>query len=68
MTEVLCWEELKRPECDRKKPADYSINLHNVTFGYEEKEVLHGINMDIREGTVNALVGLPEAASPPLPS
>lgn len=57
VTEVLCWEELKRPECDRKKPADYSINLHNVTFGYEEKEVLHGINMDIREGTVNALVG-----------
>lgn len=55
--EVLCWEELKRPECDRKKPADYSISLHNVTFSYEEKEVLHGINMDIREGTVNALVG-----------
>lgn len=57
VTEVLCWEELKRPEWDRRKPADYSISLHNVTFGYEEKEVLHGINMDIREGTVNALVG-----------
>lgn len=28
-----------------------------MTFGYHEKEVLHGINLEIREGTVNALVG-----------
>lgn len=33
------------------------IVLHDVTFGYHEKGALHGINMEIKEGTVNALVG-----------
>ena len=28
-----------------------------MTFGYDEKEVLHDINMKMKEGTVNALVG-----------
>lgn len=54
---ILSWEELQRPAQDRKKMANYSISLSNVTFGYHEKEVLHGINMEIKEGTVNALVG-----------
>lgn len=57
VTEVLSWEELKRPAQDKKKPADYSVTLSGVTFGYHEKEVLHGINMRIKEGTVNAFVG-----------
>lgn len=54
---ILSWEELNRPEEDKKEGKDYSITLSDVTFGYHEKEVLHGINMDIKEGTVTALVG-----------
>ena len=57
VTGILSQEELKRPDTDREKPEDYSITLSDVTFGYHEKEVLHGINMHIKEGTVNALVG-----------
>lgn len=36
---------------------DYHIDFCNVTFGYEKEEVLHGINMSIKPGTMNALVG-----------
>ncbi len=57
VTGILSQEELKRPGTDRKKPEDYSITLSDVTFGYHDKEVLHGIDMYIKEGTVNALVG-----------
>lgn len=57
VTDVLSWEELKRPEHNSNNPEDYSVKLENVTFGYHEKEVLHGINMQMDEGTVNALVG-----------
>lgn len=57
VTSILSWEELKRPMKAKKKMQDYSISLTNVTFGYHEKEVLHGIDMDIKEGTVTALVG-----------
>lgn len=54
---ILSWEELMRPTQDKGKITDYSISLFDVTFGYHEKEVLHGVNMEIKEGTVNALVG-----------
>lgn len=57
VTGILSWEELERPAQDQKKIKDYSISLCDVTFGYHEKEVLHGIHMQIKEGTVNALVG-----------
>ena len=54
---ILELEELNRPEISKSIPKDNSITLKDVTFGYHEKEVLHGINMKIKEGTVNALVG-----------
>lgn len=57
VTGILSWEELKRPVKEKEKGKDYSISLSDVTFGYHEKEVLHGINMNMEEGTVNALVG-----------
>jgi ATP-binding cassette subfamily B protein IrtA len=57
VTNVLSQEELNRPKSDKEKPKNYSVTLKNVTFGYHEQEVLHGINMKIEEGTVNALVG-----------
>lgn len=35
-----------------------SIKLHNVSFSYDDdKEVLHGINLDIKPGTMTAFVG-----------
>ena len=40
-----------------KKPVGNSIEFKDVHFGYNEKEVLHGVNLTIKEGTVNALVG-----------
>lgn len=36
----------------------YIIDLQNVKFGYEEeKEILHGISLNIKEGTTVAFVG-----------
>lgn len=57
VTAILELEELQRPENSKAAPTDHTIKLSNVTFGYHEKEILHGVSMDIRAGTVNALVG-----------
>lgn len=57
VTDLLTLDELKRPADSEDVPVSYDIRLKDVTFGYHEKEVLHGIDMEIREGTVNALVG-----------
>lgn len=54
---LLEQEELKRPEKLDKTIEDYTIKLNEVSFGYHEKEVLQGINLEFKEGTVNALVG-----------
>lgn len=36
----------------------YNIDLQNVKFGYEEeKEIIHGISLNIKEGTTVAFVG-----------
>ncbi|MCR4599886.1 MAG: ABC transporter ATP-binding protein/permease [Acetatifactor sp.] len=42
-----------------KKPEHYSIELKDVRFTYDEKdgEVLHGINLVMKEGSFTALVG-----------
>ena len=57
VTDILTAPELPRPETDRAMPRDHSVELRNVRFGYGETEVLHGIDLTFREGTVNALVG-----------
>lgn len=37
---------------------DFNINLENVRFGYDnDKEIIHGIDMKIKENTLNAFVG-----------
>ena len=41
----------------KKLPADNAIQLKDVRFAYHDKEVLHGVNLHIAPGTVNALVG-----------
>lgn len=57
VADVLAGEDMRRPEKAEKLPADNSIELKNVRFAYHDKEVLHGINLKIKPGTVNALVG-----------
>lgn len=57
VTDVLSWEELERPETLKDEPMSFDVELEHVTFGYDEKEVLHDISMKMKEGTVNALVG-----------
>ena len=57
VADVLSGEDMKRPERAEKLPADNSIELKNVRFAYHDKEVLHGINLRVKPGTVNALVG-----------
>lgn len=54
---LLTLDEMERPDESSALPEHYDISLEGVTFGYHEKEVLHGIDMKIAEGTVNALVG-----------
>lgn len=57
ITNVLTQDELNRPDKDLEKIKDYSISMKNVRFSYNKDEVLHGINLNIKEGTVNAFVG-----------
>ena len=57
VAEVLSGEDMQRPEHAEKLPADNSIELKNVRFAYHDKEVLHGVSLRIKPGTVNALVG-----------
>lgn len=55
---ILEEKDLERPDYTPSTlPKGNSICLKDVHFSYKEKEVLHGINMDIKAGTVNALVG-----------
>lgn len=57
VTEILTREEMVRPEKLDRKPENSDISLRDVRFTYKDKEVLHGINMDIRQGEVTAIVG-----------
>lgn len=57
VTEILEQEEMSRPEKSEKIPVDNNILLEQVKFGYHDKEILHGVNMQIKGGTVNAIVG-----------
>ena len=57
VAEVLSGEDMQRPTTAEKLPADNAIELKDVRFAYHDKEVLHGINLNIAPGTVNALVG-----------
>ena len=57
VTEILTREDMIRPDTLSKKPEGSDIRLNDVRFTYKDKEVLHGINMEIRQGEVNAIVG-----------
>lgn len=57
VTDSLTAPELPRPETDVETPQGSTVELRDVHFGYNDTEVLHGIDLTFREGTVNALVG-----------
>ena len=57
VTDILTAPELSRPKTDTETPWGATLELHDVHFGYNDAEVLHGVNLTFREGTVNALVG-----------
>ena len=57
VADILEQPELSRPEVSDGKPEDNSVSLENVRFAYHEKEILHGINMEMKSGSVNAIVG-----------
>ena len=57
VTEILEREEMVRPAELTKKPEGSDISLKDVRFTYKDKEVLHGINMEIKQGEVTAIVG-----------
>ena len=49
--------EMDRPEKLTKQIGDDDIVLSNVHFGYDEKEILHGVSMTVHKGEFIALVG-----------
>ncbi len=57
ITGILAQPELQRPQQSTSVPADNSVTLEDVHFGYHEKEVLHGVSMELKAGSVNAIVG-----------
>ena len=58
VTDILEKPELKRPDTMTEQPEGTDIELKDVHFAYKENEVLHGVDLSIKAGTVNALVGL----------
>ena len=55
---ILDRKEMERPEETSQQPEGNDIVIKNVKFSYEEgTEILHGVNLSIKEGSVNALVG-----------
>ncbi|MCC3409716.1 MAG: ABC transporter ATP-binding protein [Microcoleus sp. PH2017_10_PVI_O_A] len=55
--EVIFNEQvLSVSECDRQ-PTNSSIEFRNVTFSYNEKQVLRDISFTAKQGTVTAFVG-----------
>ncbi len=57
VTEILEREDMVRPDTLSKVPDGTDIVLQDVRFSYKDKEILHGINMEIRKGEVAAIVG-----------
>ena len=55
---ILARKEMERPEDTSQQPEGNDIVIKNVRFSYEEgAEILHGVSLSIREGSVNAFVG-----------
>ncbi len=57
VTEILERHDMERPEKLTQNPDGSDIRLSDVRFTYKDKEVLHGINMEIKKGEIAAIVG-----------
>jgi ATP-binding cassette subfamily B protein len=57
VTEILDRKDMKRPAEIKKTPRGSDIVLRDVRFSYRDKEVLHGVNMEIKQGEFVAVVG-----------
>lgn len=57
VTEILEREDMVRPRKLTKEPSGSDIVLKGVRFAYKDEEILHGIDMEIKQGEVNAIVG-----------
>ncbi len=55
--DILQQADIERPEVSKEVLKDNSITLEDVHFAYHEKEVLHGINMEMKPSSINAIVG-----------
>lgn len=53
---ILDAPEMERP-AEGTAPASNDLRLDDIHFSYGEKEVLHGISMEVPEGSFVALVG-----------
>ena len=53
---IMYAPEMERPVYG-EVPKKNSLKLHDVHFSYQDKEVLHGISLEIPEGSFIALVG-----------
>ena len=53
---ILDAPEMERPAAG-EPPADNSLRLSDVHFSYKDKEVLHGVSLDVPDGSFVALVG-----------
>ncbi len=53
---ILDAPEMERPE-EGEAPEKNDLTLNNVRFSYKDAEVLHGVSMEIPEGSFIALVG-----------
>ncbi len=54
---ILDAEVMERPVEMKHSVNHFDISFNQVRFAYQEKEVLHGIDMHIKEGSYVALVG-----------
>ena len=57
VTEILERRDMERPDGLKRKPRGSDIALKDVRFSYQDKEVLHGVNMEIKQGEFVAIVG-----------
>ncbi len=55
--EIVSIDKLNRPTQSKELPVDSSISIKNVSFGYENEEVLHDVSLEIKANSQIALVG-----------
>lgn len=56
VTTILDAEEMKRPKMEKDLP-NYKIVFDNVSFGYQDQEVLHGISFEAKPKEMTAIIG-----------